>query len=219
MRYEKKFVIEHAHREDVLLNIYEGPFSSVEQHEDRSINSIYFESLEFEAFRDQREGYGQRKKVRLRWYGSPDYIVNPMLEIKSKVGFVGSKLRSKLPDIECDTNDFLQSWETLVFSGNKLSPIVVENLEPIAQISYRRKYLLVQGIVRVTVDDNLAFHGISWNERVYPSLHPDVIIAEIKYPLEEENIPWIIGQNLNLRYTKYSKYASCLLYLSQHSLI
>ena len=45
-------------------------FNFFKEYQDRNINNIYFDSLDYKAFNDNLVGLPSRLKVRYRWYGN-----------------------------------------------------------------------------------------------------------------------------------------------------
>ena len=61
------------------------------QYPDRKVNSIYFDDINYSSILENLDGVSSKKKIRVRWYGSQNKLINPILEIKSKKGFVTKK--------------------------------------------------------------------------------------------------------------------------------
>ena len=71
MRFENKFVVPKV---EFNKNLFKIPFFGfVKQHNDRKVNSIYFDDLMLSGFYENLEGSSNRTKMRLRWYGDVDY--------------------------------------------------------------------------------------------------------------------------------------------------
>ena len=219
MRYERKYLLKQGCRETIVFGVYAMPFSVREQFPDRNVNSIYFEDWGDTAARDQAEGVGIRGKFRLRWYGSQNIIENGVLEFKSKQGFIGKKrIFQAVPGTQ-HVQSFLSSWDKQLKSSEVFEFLNGSGYRPLAKVSYRRKYLIVDESLRLTVDDRLHFSPVSiGGNGVDPICPPDVVV-EIKYSVEQEADAINLGQCLGLRYTKYSKYARCLQELSERSLV
>ena len=56
-----------------FVSIYSGPhFFFKEQYQNRKVNSIYFDDLNYSSIKQNLDGVSDKKKYRIRWYG--DYI-------------------------------------------------------------------------------------------------------------------------------------------------
>ena len=83
----------------------------------RVVNSIYFDTEKYKDVWDNINGFGIRRKLRLRWYNElKDSEVN--LEEKKKIGFVTKKNVESIGKYENykQLNNFIQSKE---FTNNK----------------------------------------------------------------------------------------------------
>ena len=68
LRYEKKFLIPNYLD---LKNIFDlKKLKLNEVYDIRKINNIYFDNIKYSNFFDNVDGYGIRKKFRLRWYNN-----------------------------------------------------------------------------------------------------------------------------------------------------
>ena len=73
-------------------------FNFFKEYEDRNINNIYFDSLDYKAFNDNLVGLPSRLKVRYRWYGnlfSDNKKNEGSLEFKFKKNIYGYKKANK----------------------------------------------------------------------------------------------------------------------------
>ena len=69
-RSEIKFVC-YKHNYSLIKNwIRFHKFNFFKEYDDRNINNIYFDSLDYKAFNDNLVGLPSRLKVRYRWYGN-----------------------------------------------------------------------------------------------------------------------------------------------------
>ena len=69
------------------------------EHEDRIVNSIYYDTNDFKSAQDNLAGISDRKKYRIRWYNYEE-VVTPKLEVKIKNGSVGTKKIFPLPKLD-----------------------------------------------------------------------------------------------------------------------
>ena len=86
-RLEKKFVYNEGD-ESYKFFLISGMFKKV--FPERIINSIYFDTEMFKDVWDNINGYGDRKKIRIRWYNNLNNS-KAFIEEKKKIGFVTQK--------------------------------------------------------------------------------------------------------------------------------
>ena len=91
-RYERKFILPKNYSVDSIESVLiKSRFSFTKQHEDRYVNSIYFDNKYLNSVKENLDGVVSKKKIRLRWYGSHNLIQNPRLEVKFKMGYLNTK--------------------------------------------------------------------------------------------------------------------------------
>ncbi len=92
MRYERKYLLEHVTLFDIQQMVKLHPAAFRETYPMRQVNNIYFDTVNFEAYRDNIMGIAKRTKYRIRWYGDDlKTIQKPRLEEKVKHGELGYK--------------------------------------------------------------------------------------------------------------------------------
>ena len=82
-RIEKKFVFGKYQNDFVEKILLINNFSKV--YPDRTISSIYLDTLNFDFVKDNINGISERKKIRVRWYNDDINII--YLEEKNKRNF------------------------------------------------------------------------------------------------------------------------------------
>ena len=91
-RCELKFIIIRHSSESVFSLIKTHPAMFSEIYQERKINNIYCDTLNFHTFSDNVVGIADRLKVRIRWYGETfSSIAKPTLEFKIKSGLLSRK--------------------------------------------------------------------------------------------------------------------------------
>ena len=214
LRCERKFLVDDLsvdELEDVILHhpaIFRPIFS------ERFVNNIYFDSLEFISYRQSIEGFDQRKKVRVRWYGDlSGPIKNPVLETKKKWGSLGKKENHPLPSFEFE--DFFSEAGTLNLNKKVSSSENLKRdlhfLEAKLTNRYNRKYFLsANGCYRITLDFNIQFFPV----RPFPPAFlknttcEPYSVLELKYNHLNDNEAHKITSHLPFRLAKSSKYVS-----------
>lgn len=209
-RFERKFIVDNPHFPlDIFIRTLTVPFKEI--YHPRTINNIYFDTRELQAYRENIAGKAERKKIRLRWYdekGTRTY--KPKLEYKIKKSLLGIKKTYSL--LPVNHRNQLLNKEVIYknFEASQLPLQVMDDLVcrvPILINQYYRKYYAsLDGKVRITVDSNISFRRFNFfgNADFIKAKVP--VILEVKYDQEDEEYGRRIGQMLPFRLTKFSKY-------------
>ena len=212
-RLEKKFVYRNG---DDSFNFFliSGMFK--EQYPQRTVNSIYFDTDIYQDVWDNINGFGNRKKIRLRWYNNLNNS-EVFIEEKKKINFVTQKKVQKIGVFKNfdDLANYINSkgFEHINFILNKKI-----NLKKTLFIQYRRNYYeLPNKKLRLTVDDNLNIF------QKYPTqyLQLDKTIVELKYDLKNSTFvnSFIKNHNLDNRNQKFSKYVNSFIELNDNAIL
>ncbi len=211
-RYERKFIIENPSLNSIDYFRYYLPSDIYEVHPPRRVNSIYYDTDNLLLAHQNKEGQSNRFKVRIRYYGESYSFNNPLLEIKSKIGNVGTKYKFKVENIKLLNNNFSFSY---LLNNSKLPSFVndlITVLKPIVFISYERYYYLEKfQKFRLTFDKCLTFNHIFYPAKNIPLLlGPQVSyqnkVIEIKYSKKYEPDINNFIKAFPLRQTTFSKY-------------
>ena len=175
-RLEKKFVYNQG---DVSYNYFliSGMFKEV--HPKRIVNSIYLDTDGYQDVWDNINGFGNRKKIRIRWYNNLNNS-KVFLEVKKKIGFVTQKKVEELGNFKnLDELVFFINEEKYIKTNLLLSKKI--NLKKTLLIQYQRNYYeLPDKKLRVTVDNNLKiYQNFSSN-----FINLDKTIIELKYDVK-----------------------------------
>lgn len=176
-------------------------------HPVRQINNCYFDSVKNEAYIESVEGYSQKMKVRIRWYGELFHTVTPVLEFKLKQNHSNKKETFKLFETTIDENldwdTYTEKVQRYIFDNYKIT--ILNRFEPILINSYKRSYYTnFQKTFRLTIDHDLTFISPK-NKISYKSPRQiDNYIIELKSKNENmiKNFP--IVKNLG----KFSKFTT-----------
>ena len=120
-RHELKYFIRHDTaadlRRDLTPHVCRDPHCT--EGDSYLVNSLYFDTTDFEFFAQKIEGQRYRHKIRLRTYGENSDTV--FLEMKKKIGNCIFKTRGS------------SSWEKVapLFDGESSSPEAIFNGQPI----------------------------------------------------------------------------------------
>lgn len=207
MRYERKYQIHHLSKSATEQAVKLHPAGFRKLFPNRQVNNIYFDTPDYQNCRDNIEGSNQRKKYRLRWYGTDlQQINNPRFEIKIKHNELGRKEIVNFP------NHQLSNLTQITQQVNQLmikdKPLQFLKLSPTLLNTYQRSYFgTSDGKFRITLD---------WNLQFRPPLHQGAfqqqpfiekqIILELKYEEQDDVLAQTIFSYLPFRQTKSSKY-------------
>ncbi|MHC5065447.1 MAG: VTC domain-containing protein, partial [Planctomycetota bacterium] len=114
-RFELKMVCEERAQARVLAELRSHVAGLRVLHPERMVQSIYFDSHEGAAVRENLAGSSQREKLRLRWYGEGTGEVQAKLELKLRRNQLGRKEIWQLDEaIEVHGTDRLRLVERLL---------------------------------------------------------------------------------------------------------
>ena len=204
IRFEKKWKINSHHFYDVYRALTESNFKFVEQYDPRWVNSIYYDNDFFNSVIQNLDGNEQKKKIRLRWYGSECLIKNLYLEIKSKKGMVTQKRKIDLKETNIKLNlSLLKKVQTNIL---KKYPNFLGQ-HPFTKVRYNRTYFISQdNNVRATIDKNISYQKINNYKIETQSFNDNDLILEFKYNTEFDNYVRNNLKNISLRLSKNSKF-------------
>ena len=210
-RYEKKFLI--------INKLFDSPYvlkdflklDVTQEYEDRQVNSIYYDTENFDIARQKINGQLNSYKLRIRFYGQEQNLKCPVLEFKNKSGNVGSKIKIKLNKDKLIKNNFSLFY---LINNNLLPKEIATNLfnfKPKLLVSYRRSYFKsVSSKCRFTFDKDIKFKKL-----FFPFFNPSLTdnyfqfkdnILEIKYDVFNEIFARNSIKRNPFRYTSCSKY-------------
>tara|TARA_Y100000589_G_scaffold123435_1_gene117812 strand:- start:2920 stop:3618 length:699 start_codon:yes stop_codon:yes gene_type:complete len=220
-RYERKFIVP-PHMETIVPSIICTVLPEfLEIYTERRINSIYFDTGNFDYALNHINGFQKRRKVRIRYYGKYDNAQSPSLESKIRDGLLGYKLKTKLNDFGINT--FSESIINLLPSGEIRRQLNNEfvDLSPKVFITYLRSYYLsICGNFRITFDRSIDYYSLLDSNYLIPQnknfINEKHCVIELKYNLENDSSASDISKHFNFRLTNNSKYINSLL---SHGLI
>lgn len=212
-RLEIKFPVDHFGASQARVRLLSNPAGFRSTYPTRTVNNIYFDSVDQHAIQTNLDGVGDRAKVRLRWYGESAEITDAVLEIKIKSKGAGSKLRQIIPrNLDLSQLNWAELRRTL---SDVSDPAIRQHLEPARQPmlfnSYSRQYFeSFDRKVRATIDTNIQSVSQQRSNKpnftiVTPAL--STIVVELKAPVTEEKLLREISDTLGMRADRHSKYA------------
>ncbi len=155
-RYEHKAIISKLNSKDIELLVKLHPAIFSEIYQQRFVNSIYFDSFNMQNYFDNVDGFSERMKIRIRWYGNLfGTIEKPILEFKVKHGFLGKKESSPLKQFSIYENfnsaEIMDVIKKSDLPANFTSKAITS--KPTILIRYCRKYYQsADGNYRITID-------------------------------------------------------------------
>ena len=212
-RLEKKFIY-NIGDESYKYFLISGMFK--ETYPKRVVNSIYFDTDIYQDVWDNINGFGNRKKIRIRWYNelnnSPVFI-----EEKKKIGFVTQKKIENLGNFKnfSDLTLFIKNeyyQKSSLFKNKKI------NIKKALILQYERNYFeLYNKKLRVTVDKKLKIFQKFPNKFI----ENDKLIIELKYSVKNSSYVnnFVKNNFLDNRNQKYSKYVNSFIDMNENSLI
>lgn len=211
-RYERKYLSTNWHYRHVESVIAQHPALFRPIYQQRSVNNIYLDSIDYHHYRMNVDGLQERVKVRVRWYGEMfGEIEKPGLELKIKDAAVGYKMRFDLQKFSL-TRNF--SFTNLIDfrDPESIQPTMrslVSSLHPTLLNGYKRKYFLSScGRFRLTLDWDLQYFRIfkENNNFLCNYRSANAVVVELKYDVDHESHAREIADSLPFPITRNSKY-------------
>ena len=206
-RFERKWVFNNNDHLILVNSLIRSNLFFCKQYPNRKVNSIYFDDINYSSIIENLDGVSKKKKIRVRWYGDQNKLINPILEIKSKKGFETKKEThqiNELNDLKFNDYENLDLIKNTVNLKYKTKIIIY----PILTTNYDRQYFISNnGLVRATVDYNLKSTYIKNLSQINIIKNfSSSCILEIKYPT---NLDKYVRKNLGemtLRLSRNSKF-------------
>jgi hypothetical protein len=206
-RYELKFVLDQTEYQESRVFLLQKYFKK--RYKNRTVNSLYFETLDFKSVRDNLTGISKRKKIRLRWYDKGD---SPQIEIKQRSNRLGSKNRISLDDIspiEIYQNSISQLSKKIFISLKDKNQVIPNNyFLPQLYVNYEREYFENRNNIRITIDRKINFSNVMKYKCLndLKRINYNKIILELKFDPNRKNYVSNLIKNLKLTPCRHSKY-------------
>ena len=197
-----------------LINYIDSSSDFMKSYLDRKVNSVYFDDSSFTSIRDNLGGFADRIKYRLRWYDKYDpsddqCILN--FEKKIRNGRLGSKKHFPIiiPDMdiyECTPNDL---YNFISYQISKSGIILNNKLFASLMVSYLRSYYVSFSGIRLTIDRDINYFGITAQEKPLSSFykrHQNTNVIELKFNPEQRLEAINIIEKFSLVPVRHSKY-------------
>ena len=214
MRYERKFKFLPGEEGKISSFLICNGFKEI--YSKRIVNSIYYETSNFDCFYDSMNGVEIRKKIRLRFYNNQYNRVQ--LEFKNKRSELGQKITTNLDKIMSYSSNYL--FRNSINEANKISniPVLIEGIyRPLVFIKYKRRYFYSENFsLRVTIDSKLEFSIIKSSRSNFLIQKPKQALSgvlEIKHGNNIEPSVYFINsmsKSLELYMERSSKYCDAI---------
>jgi len=216
LRYELKIPLAGIPVYDIRKWVNLHPHCFRRTFPSRRVNNLYLDTIDYLNFQSHLDGYYERSKVRLRWYGEDVKFSSSNLEIKSKVGNLGTKSITMISEsLDMNTHSFLEIFKKIEGQLPYNLAVLLLSYEPVIINYYQRDYYesVINGI-RLTID----FDHFSFDQRfsqkpnlVYPEPFHNSPLIEIKASKDQhKNLSNIISSFPTNTY-RFSKYLDGML--------
>ena len=207
-RYERKWVFDNASYIDVFNKALKSKFLFVVQHPKRHINSLYLDDFKRSSIIENLNGTSERTKVRVRWYGKNQYILNkPKLEIKIKKNFLNYKKIFPLNNLNKLNVKNRKDVRKICYEVEKT--LRKKNLVTSISTHYQRIYLVSRNKkIRATIDYQMKGSNFNYHFQNPIFMHSKNLILELKYNKEFDGYVRKNIQNISSRFSKNSKYVN-----------
>ncbi len=212
-RYERKFLLDDLPIWQVvtIIKLHPGMFS--ETYPPRFVNNLYLDSPDMENYYDNVNGAALRRKVRVRWYGTPFGKKNhPVLEIKVKNGLAGTKYAYPLAPF-CLDQSFSSRYFRSILLNSGLPENVYRDLSRYEVVLlnryYRYYYASRDDNFRVTLDSQMSFYRVNstiGNSFLHRQMNHRNLVVELKYDIDQDLKANRVASFFPFRVTKNSKY-------------
>lgn len=214
LRYERKYLVppDKKFQLDALLSTHPAGFYEV--YPPRYVNSIYFDDAANTNWSQSEEGFFDRKKIRIRWYGPlQGTITAPRLEIKYKQGLLGGKQIFPLSPFTLHDHLHLHEIHDLLITSDLPDEIrsFMRMYAPSLMNRYHRTYhLSADSRYRITIDHGITYFAVNSNITFIGGGLQDPIptVLELKYSREADADADAISNNWPFRLSRKSKYAT-----------
>ena len=191
-RIEQKLEVNKYHYLDLMKWIKYNDGKVL--YPERIICSRYFDNNNMQMYLDTIEGIIPRKKIRIRTYGSDNFIYsNNQYSLEIKMSTEHSRFKKTTSNISLGSLLKDGYFDTLYGTCKQL-----------IDISYIREYFLVKNI-RVTIDKSIKYKLINLNNNFKKSLFEDQsYVFEIKADIDT-NLSYLLN-NFDFPRSRFSKY-------------
>jgi hypothetical protein len=216
LRYELKIPLPGIPIYDIRKWVNLHPHGFRKTFPSRRVNNLYFDTIDYLNLQNHLDGYYERSKVRLRWYGEEARFNSSNLEIKSKVGNLGSKTISMISEyLDLNAHSYSQIFKKIEGQLPDKLAFLLSFYKPVIINYYQREYYesVISGI-RLTIDfDHFTFDQRFFHKPnlVYPEPFHNYPIIEIKASKDQHKILSEIITFFPANTYRFSKYLDGML--------
>ena len=205
-RFERKWLFKSNNYLALINTLIRSNLFFRTQFPTRKVNSVYFDTNNYTSIRQNLDGVSNKKKIRIRWYGNKEVLVNPIIEIKSKKGFETKKESIRIKELDQVKLFNLKKNKDKLNARLKSKKII----NPILTTHYEREYFIsLNGKIRATVDYNLKsifLNNLSQIDIV--KNFKNISILELKYSTGLDKYVRENLKDITLRLSKNSKFVN-----------
>jgi SPX domain protein involved in polyphosphate accumulation len=185
-----------------------------EPYPPRYVNNLYLDTEGLDNYQDNVGGVGERRKVRLRWYGELfGAVEQPVLEFKIKSGLVGTKVSYPFAPFALDRLFGDRVYRETLRRASLPGAVALRmrSMHVVLCNRYYRRYFATRDErFRVTVDTEMAFYQVRRTQNLFVHRYVDHkhVVVELKYqkPLDVEAER--VSRRFPFSVTKNSKYVA-----------
>lgn len=205
-RYEIKFPF-HKFQKNKFSYFINNLINLSKIYEERTVNSIYFDCHNRSSIKDNIIGLSDKNKFRLRWYGNDSYKSNCFIEIKKKKGRSGTKIviptnmtidKIKLEEVFLPNKKYFDNKNEHYIMDYVKGKILL----PKIQVSYLRKYYLLNKKIRITYDSNIVYAKLKSQFKK----KDDLQVMELKFSENDIKYFYQIMKFIPFTKKRFSKY-------------
>jgi len=210
LRREVKFVANELFSNDISAWIMSSKLFLRKQFQDRTVNNIYYDTYNYDAYTDNLDGISKRTKLRYRWYGESLMLCDGMLELKKRENAFGFKYTQKVEGLDINNSHRLLSMAIRNSVPKSWVYLLDYYSVPVILNRYRRSYYLSKcKQVRVTIDRDHSVFDQRLSKRINITKKANTvqyIIIEVKFhPDLTEYVSEMIA-DIPMRISRNSKY-------------
>jgi len=218
-RFERKFAIRPAGISMSYAFLRQVCRPDKEYPKDR-VNSLYFDTADLDQYERSASGEYRKNKIRIRWYDSDAVERGGMpvyFELKSREGFASSKQRRKFnvppQSLKLENlNRGILDYATIIETLASFKYFLENRIKPIIYISYNRyRFSELQTGTRVCLDYDIRASVVSPElGRHGHEIRLEDVVLEVKGPSIELPVTLRYMQQLDVDWSRFSKYSGCL---------
>ena len=183
-------------------------------YDDRKVNSIYLDTIDYQAAQDNLIGIGRRVKHRIRWYEQGGKFSQPIFELKLKHARLGTKITTKFSDDLDGVEMLLKASHTKCSSIINNIPLLQEysvgyqSNVPTLKVEYMRSYYETFNNIRLTIDRELKFGDLRKKDQhiTLPTKTSSKVVVEFKFNVTQQHDASELMSTLPFYPTRNSKY-------------